>query len=82
MGTDNAVKQGGDPGLVHLEVYRLRVSIGDQHDPAWAALQRGKKILGAGAGLDEVPFGSLQGNDVELQFAAPEVCAIPVERAA
>ena len=82
MRTDDAVKQRRNPGPAHFDVDRFRVGVSDQNNAAPVGMQGGQKVFGTRPGADQFALGVLERNDVQIQFAAPEVCAVPVERTA
>ncbi|MEX0898316.1 MAG: hypothetical protein WD944_02465 [Steroidobacteraceae bacterium] len=59
----------------------FRIGVGDENGPATGGAQARKESARLRQPLDLVTNGALQGHDVERQRLAPEIDAIPVERA-
>ena len=82
MRTDDAIKKWCNAGPAHFDVDRFRVGIGDQNNAAPVCVQSRQEVFCSRPGADQFPLAVLQRNDVQIQFASPEVCAVPIQRAA
>ncbi|MNF95434.1 hypothetical protein D3C84_781860 [compost metagenome] len=81
MGADQAIEPGRQFDPLHLQRQRVAMSVGDQRHALAGAAQGGEKEVGVRAQCDQVGHLALEVADRQLEFAAPEIRAVPVELA-
>ncbi|MFO1467299.1 MAG: DEAD/DEAH box helicase [Steroidobacteraceae bacterium] len=81
MGGEAGIQVVREPHAIILDRQRPGMCVGDQHAPLAERVQAGQELLGLRQELDLFVHAALDVRDVEPEFAAPVVDAIPVERA-
>ena len=79
VGDHHAIEPVGDVYVIHLDVQRLAMGVGDHDHVPMAVVQSGEKLDGEGPDADHVLQFPLQGRDIHIQSLRPVVQAVPLQ---